>query len=413
MQPLQVSSQRWKLPRACRGAGDAFVKTVHDDSDLRALASTPDALLCSRSPIGEAPRRTLLPPSSLGSKQRAVFATYVQRMLHPSQYPSTRSPPTDPPLAQPSGRQIKRQNQTVFYLEQMQADWLSGSRMLGVHRVVGHPAARACSWASSSLSPSLLVFGLLPADLCVVSIFWVGSLEDCLEWGSATQRPETDGTGRPGTVPWRQSLQRLLIGILIGLGSVLNYGLLDGPRVGLINGLTSDSVGVLLQFLFVKRNAATVVTPSTPLNVANEVAAPISQEYMATQLAACWAPGWAELGLERLAAPRTEWCTVLRAEHGADRRAQWWTPRPADRQEQDSPVTNNSSGRGRDWTESVVVAVGIANDLAGRGSQRADRRAERRAAQRAERPVDLLGYASRLSSGLGYWLCSGSFRGYQ
>ncbi|HEX3639770.1 MAG TPA: hypothetical protein VHV10_00620, partial [Ktedonobacteraceae bacterium] len=101
---------------------------LQDDADLRKMAKIPLMLnvltLAYHGKSSSAIGATL----SLEAKQQQVFMTYVQRMLrHRDVSTSYSSEQTIRWLAF-LAQQMKQQNQTIFYIEHMQPDWLRDQR---------------------------------------------------------------------------------------------------------------------------------------------------------------------------------------------------------------------------------------------------------------------------------------------
>jgi energy-coupling factor transporter ATP-binding protein EcfA2 len=238
----------------------ALHQALREDADLRALASTPLMLnVLTTAYQGTAPQK-IFTTGDLGIKQEQVFFSYVQRML-PRRNPSKRYT-----LEQIIhwlsylSRQMKRQNQPIFYIEHMQLDWVSGTWMF-----------RAYYWLTLLL-PGILV-GVLVSLLffswprindppSVMSILLCGLLGGLLSGGNAPNRHSTN-TGKDKSIRWQQFLQWLLIGIFIGLGVGLTYGRSEGLRFGLSYGLIvglsyglSFGLCIILLQIFIKKSDA-------------------------------------------------------------------------------------------------------------------------------------------------------------
>jgi GTPase SAR1 family protein len=100
------------------------------DTDLRALASTPLMLNILTIAYQRSPHQKIITTGSLGMKQEQVFASYVERMLlHRSANTRYTREQTIHWLNNLAG-QMKRHSHTIFFIEQLQPDWLSGKRML-------------------------------------------------------------------------------------------------------------------------------------------------------------------------------------------------------------------------------------------------------------------------------------------
>lgn len=97
---------------------------LHQDAELRGLAHTPLMLSILTLTYHGMPVEQLLQPSSPGGRQRQVFERYVERMLTGKESdPRYTQQKTIHWLSQLAQRLVQR-NQTVFYIERMQPDWL-------------------------------------------------------------------------------------------------------------------------------------------------------------------------------------------------------------------------------------------------------------------------------------------------
>jgi NACHT domain len=242
---------------------EALHQTLREDADLRALASTPLMLNVLTAAYQGTPPQEITTTGSLGMKQEQVFASYVQRMLTHRNTRTRYTPQQTIHWLSYLAGQMKRQSQTVFYIEQMQPDWLSGTRMLRAYdrwavRLPGVLIGILISLAITTLFISALRF----ADL-VTNILLGGLLGGLLSEGSTIQRPAAN-SGKVRSIPWQQFLQRLLVGILIGLGVGLSYVLSYELRYGLSAGLSVGLCSILLQVLLVKSNTAQSPSQTLP-----------------------------------------------------------------------------------------------------------------------------------------------------
>jgi hypothetical protein len=231
---------------------EALREMLSTDADLRALASTPLMLNVLTAAYQGTTRQEIDTTGSPRMKQEQVFASYVRRMLtHRSSSIRYRPEQTMHWLSS-LARQMKRHNQTVFYIEHMQSSWLSGNRAL-----------KEYEWLAVLL-PGILI-GIL-VGLAVVTVFWEpttstyglsmllgGLLGGLFSSRSAPQLFAKNG-GKAKSTAWRPFLQWLLIGVLFGIGVGLGFGLRHGLRVGLLSGLIFGLCGILIQVLLVKNN---------------------------------------------------------------------------------------------------------------------------------------------------------------
>jgi len=229
---------------------------LRTDTDLRALASTPLMLNVLTAAYQGTTGQEIDTTGSPHMKQEQVFASYVQRMLTHRSSSALYRPEQTMHWLSSLARQMKRQSQTVFYIEHIQSDWLSGNRTFKVYE-----------WLAVLL-PGILI-GIL-GGLAITTYILAPSINDygpnmllggllggLFSSRSATQLLATNG-GKVKSTSWRRFLQRLLIGVLFGLIYGLLVMLIYGPRDGLVSGLVSGLVfglcGILIQILLVKNN---------------------------------------------------------------------------------------------------------------------------------------------------------------
>ncbi len=97
------------------------------DPDLQMLATTPLMLNILILAYQGIPLNQIAPLGSLPAKQQQIFTTYVQRMLqHSDSHGRHYSPQQTVQRLSWLARQLKKRNQTVFYIEHLQPDWLPG-----------------------------------------------------------------------------------------------------------------------------------------------------------------------------------------------------------------------------------------------------------------------------------------------
>ncbi len=223
------------------------------DASLRELAATPLMLSILTLTYHHLPVEELLRGGIAPTRQQ-IFEHYVERMLsRRGTAPSSPSPHTRGWLAW-LARQMHQQNQTVFYLEHLQPDWLPGSRMLRAYQWWAIRLPGVLIGVLVSFAISLWFLGRAVSFDVMVNTLLGGLLGGLLSGGGAAQRPQTHGRKRRyNSRP--QVLQRLLIGSLIGLVIGLSQGQRGGLRYGLSFGLGS----LLLQVLLVKSD--TVQSP--------------------------------------------------------------------------------------------------------------------------------------------------------
>jgi serine/threonine protein kinase/DNA polymerase III delta prime subunit len=226
------------------------------DAALRELTSTPLMLSILALTYHGLPVEELLKGDSLTERQRQIFERYVERMLGHRGAEASYTPEQTTYWLAWLARQMKQHNQTVFYIEHLQPDWLSGERMRRAYsrwalRLLAILMGMLVSFMISSILSSFFpLFG--PPALNIVPGGFFGWL---LSAGSATPQPH-ESNERVRRSTWPRLVERLrpgvFIGLLVGLGVGLRYGL----SVGLSSGLSFGLGSVLLLELLEKSNRA-------------------------------------------------------------------------------------------------------------------------------------------------------------
>ncbi len=241
----------------------------HQDAPLRELAETPLMLSILTLTYHDMPVEDLLRGGIAPTRQQ-VFAHYVERMVERRGEKVKYQPEQMQNWLAWLARQMKRQSQTVFYLERLQPDSLPDARMLRAY----HRWAILLPGVFIGVLVTLAItswFGL-PGDFnFMVNAFLGGLLGGLLSGGSAAQRRETHGR-KKGHLSWQPFLQQLVISLLMGLGIGLGSQLIDGVIVGLGS--------LLLQVLLVK---------SLPLQTSPPLG---EQSGNASSGVQCYAMGW-------------------------------------------------------------------------------------------------------------------------
>ena len=230
------------------------------DAALRELTTSPLMLSILTLTYQGVSVEELLRRDSVTDLQRQVFAHYVQRMLWQRGAEMRYTPEQTTRWLSQLACQMKRQSQTIFYLEQMQPTWLSDNRML---RVFDWWSVRLPGMIIGILV-TLVITTFLPSfSDSVTSILLGGLLGGILSEGGTPQGPAANGR-KVRSIPWQQFIQRLLVGILVGLGMGLSRGLPYPPQhelhdeliTGLSFGLSFVLCSILLQVFLVKSNTA-------------------------------------------------------------------------------------------------------------------------------------------------------------
>jgi len=102
---------------------------LHEDAALRELTTTPLMLSILTLTYYGTPVEELVQAASLPDRQRQVFEHYVERMLKQRRGAMHYTPEQTTHWLSWLARQMKQHNQTVFYIEHLQPDWLTGDRM--------------------------------------------------------------------------------------------------------------------------------------------------------------------------------------------------------------------------------------------------------------------------------------------
>lgn len=179
----------------------------------------------------------LLTADSLEILQQQVLATYVQRMLQrrgaETRYASQQTLHWLSCLA----KQLIQHNQTIFYIEQMQPDWLPDARSRRLYQlIVGLIIGLVVGLIVGLVN--VLVSGLIPGLLSGLSV-GLGSEIDSKS--KSEIRPSE-------VVDW--SLRRAQWSLLIGLIGALLIGLINVLLIGRIGVLFNGDVGTLISTLF-------------------------------------------------------------------------------------------------------------------------------------------------------------------
>jgi hypothetical protein len=251
---------------------EALRQTLREDADLQALASTPLMLNVLTVAYQGTQHKEVAVTSSLERKQEQIFTSYVQRILTRRSISTRYTPEQTTHWLSSLAGQMKRYSQTIFYIEQIQPDWLSGNRMLRVYNWLGVRLPGVLMGVIVYLTISAFLVGSSIVSF-IPDILLVSLLGKLLSEGSIPQQPTVSGK-KAGSALGPRLLQWLLIGALIGLGSGLSVGRILGPDVqyiglsdvlseGLCYGLSYGICSILLQFLL-RKNSTTEARSQTP-----------------------------------------------------------------------------------------------------------------------------------------------------
>lgn len=225
---------------------------LHQDAALRELAQTPLMLSILTLTYHDMPVENLLQGGIAPTRQQ-VFERYVERMLtHRANNIHYQTEQTRKWL-RALAKQLSQQKQTVFYLEQLQPDWLSGSGML---RWYERLAVRMPDILMGILTTFIITTLLFRGSNSVISLILGGLLGVLVSGGRTLQQPPTTSK-KSRSIDQQQLFHQLLRGSIVGLGVGLMFGFGDGLSTGLS--------GILLQMLLVKSTTVQSSSQSSPL----------------------------------------------------------------------------------------------------------------------------------------------------
>jgi hypothetical protein len=179
---------------------EALRKALRQDVDLCELATTPLMLTILLFAYSEISPDQMSKLTSLETKREQIFASYVQRMLKRRGVSRRYKPEQITRWLAYLAQQMKRQNQTVFYIEQMQLDWLPKKQPRYVLRVLAAGV------------PSGLLGGLIGLAGGAIGGASRGAIGGALR----------------GTPPIGATAPDLVAGLIIGLLLGLNLGFILG-----------------------------------------------------------------------------------------------------------------------------------------------------------------------------------------
>jgi MFS family permease len=251
VQPLTPKQVETYLQRA--GSSLASVReALQTNAVLQELTTTPLMLSILTLAYMGARVQDLPQQGSAGVQQQHIFATYIERMVERKgdgeRYPLAYTKAWLSWLAQ----QMWIHNQTIFFLEHLQPDWLAqGQRSFyrwSVGLGIGLSMGLGC-WLVGGLVGGLLI-GLL-AGLTYGLPFGRSARIEPVEaltwsWKGGDARPVFFGLNR-------RPVFGLLAGLFIGLLAGLYFGLVIGLLVGLYFGLVFALLGGLSKNLLTDR----------------------------------------------------------------------------------------------------------------------------------------------------------------
>ncbi|GAC1402091.1 MAG: hypothetical protein NVSMB49_17630 [Ktedonobacteraceae bacterium] len=241
---------------------------LHQDPALRDLTTTPLMLSIFTLTYRDMPVEDLLREAFLTDRQRRVFEHYVERMLKRRGANTVYTPQQTIHWLSWLARQLTQHNQSIFYIERMQPDWLSEGRAqqssyarLAAGLIFGLLTALSLGPLGGMLFMTLwsminrvqLPFGLLLDSMLLIGVVLgtlVGSLNGLLYMHDKERR----FWGRIGRYIAQAVLNGLLIGLLLGCPyGVIGYLIVHDWNLiawnGLIIGLLGGFVYVLIDAL--------------------------------------------------------------------------------------------------------------------------------------------------------------------
>ena len=271
VQPLTQQHVEAYLARAGQPLA-ALRVALHDDASLWELLDTPLMLNIMTLTYANQPA-VALHASSLRERRDDLFAAYVARMLPPTEQKSYTHQQTLHWLSWLAS-QMQRHNQTVFYLERMQPDWLPhrqrwlvrGGFGLVYGLVYGLGAGLVVGLLLSLGYGPLagLTYGLSAAILAGLGVGlgvgWVGGTAliepvEALRWSWSRVYERRRST----------TVEALLFGLLIGLFLYL----FNGPIASLIGGVMGAllyALGVVVSNGYTRSQIETVLVPNQGIN---------------------------------------------------------------------------------------------------------------------------------------------------
>ncbi|BCL84543.1 hypothetical protein ccbrp13_70080 [Ktedonobacteria bacterium brp13] len=243
VQPL--SQQQVKDYLLAAGKPLAALRSVlHKNPVLYELAMTPLMLNVMTLAYRDMPARSLPRMGTLQQQQRQVFTSYVQRMVEPRErIPSRYTPQQIKKGLVWLATKLRQQNQTVFYLEQLQPSWLTNRQLqsylwLGVRLPGILLGVFLCFIMVLFFYPDPVSVGLT-----IPTISLLGGVIGGLLTLESTSQPSTKGNNTATHRVWHRLVGTLTTGGILGLGFGLGYNHL---KLGLIFGLCGCVLYVLL-----------------------------------------------------------------------------------------------------------------------------------------------------------------------
>ena len=229
---------------------------LQDDRGLREMVKTPLMLSIVTLAYQGKILDNLVAMTSPEMRQQQIFETYIQRLLHrrglQTSYTSQQTKYWLAWLA----RQLIRHNQTVFYLERMQADTLSGYPAYRIYECLVISFPNVLIGAIVSLLIITILFSAIPSLEFVLCYGTMGGLIGGLIGKGKRINLLVESNVSMQRTLWYNitSLRYLRNGLVIGLVYGLTYGHFHGLGIGLIYGLIFGLVSNLFSIIFDPNN---------------------------------------------------------------------------------------------------------------------------------------------------------------
>lgn len=241
---------------------EALRIALQHDFYLQELATTPLMLSVLTLAYHGMPLDEILNNSSLDTKRQQIFSTYTQRMLTRRGTSSSHPPAQTIQWLSYLARQMKRQNQSVFYIEHIQRDWLEDTQAQRTYERLAIQLIGICVGALISLVISLMFIGSMTITVRTIYGLMGALLGGLLSGKSIEPLPMT--SSQPQKKSLNNWLSRLIHngpirnGLCVALLIILVPGgyLWHMPLKGLFIGSTFGFTSWLLSALFVPGSPA-------------------------------------------------------------------------------------------------------------------------------------------------------------
>jgi len=216
---------------------------LYKDATLRELTGSPLMLSILTLTYQGMPVEELVRGASLSDRQRQIFELYVERMLRHREAEIRYTHEQTTRWLSWLARQMKQHNQTVFYIEHLQPDWLSGERAPQAYDrwALRFPAVLMGILVSLTINSFFTPAPLLSLPSLALNIVLGGFIGWLLSAESTMQHPH-ESSKRVKRGPGSRLVRQLRVGAFIGLGA----GLITGLIAGLFGWLSFGVFGGLI-----------------------------------------------------------------------------------------------------------------------------------------------------------------------